>query len=448
MTDGTDVTARLARHVAQSHWDAVPPPVRHEAKRALLNWLGCALGGAPEPAVGLAVDALRGFSGPASASLVNRPERFDVPGAAFVGGIASSVLDFDDTHLRTVIHPSVPVASAALPLAEHLGSGGAALMHAFVLGVDAECRVGNALGPSHYAAGWHVTSTFGVIGAAVACCRLLGLDAERTTHAVSMAASQSSGLSEMLGSMTRMVNMGHAARNGFYAAWYAATGLTSSTRALEAPRGFGNAFSRECDWSELTRGLGEHWEIAANAYKPYPCGIVVHPVIDACLELRRRHAFAPGAIEHVELVVHPLVQKIMGHPEPADGLRSKVSAQHCTAAALVRGTVGMAEFTDEVARDTAIVALRARVTLCPRDDMPADAAMVAVRLADGTRHEIHVPHAKGSLERPLSDAELHDKFLSLAAWGRYPGDAAALARMVGHLETLADAGALARAARS
>lgn len=398
-----NVTAPLARFVVTARLDDVPANVRHEATRALLNWLGCAIGGSHAEAVDLILTALSEFTGPEQATVVNCNRRLDLPSTALVNAVSSSVLDFDDTHLRTVIHPSVPVASAAVALAEHLSATGAELMHAFILGVETECRIGNALSPRHYDAGWHVTATCGVIGAAAACCKLLKLDALRTTYALSMAASQAGGLSEMLGSMTRMMNMGHAARNGLMSAWYAATGLTSSDCAIEAPRGFANAFSSEVDFSEIVDGLGETWELALNAYKPYPCGIVIHPIIDGCLELRARHDIRPDTIDHIDVSVYPLVLRLTGNPSPAEGLRSKVSAEHATAIAMIYGAAGVQEFTDAVVHEPSVTALRARIDLHPRDDIGKDAAVVAITLRNGACHTTHVTHARGSTERPLTD---------------------------------------------
>lgn len=438
-------TARLAGFIAGSRWADVPASVRHDAKRSLLNWLGCAIGGAHAPSVDLAIESLAPFSGPAQATVVNRGRRFDVATTAVINGVSSSVLDFDDTHLQTVIHPSVPVASATLALAEHLQVPGEAFMHAFIIGVEAACKVGNAISPEHYACGWHVTSTCGVIGAAAACARLLELDETQAAYAIGMAASQSAGLSEVLGSPTRMFNMGHAARSGFMAAWYASKGIASSACALEAPRGFGNAFTTRCDWSELTDTLGVTWELAANAFKPYPCGIVVHPVIDGCLLLRERHAIDARSIDRVEVTVHPAVQIIMSRPEPADGMRSKVSAEHCIAVAMVQGAAGVQQFTDAVVHDPEVTGLRRRARLLCSDAVAKDAAGVCVVMKDGTRHETFVEHAKGSAGVPLTDRELEEKFRSLLAHGRSRADAGHMIGMLRQLETLGDAGALARA---
>ncbi len=152
-------TQKLSEFIADSRWSDVPDDVRHEAARAILNWLGCAIGGCRDETVELMVAALRDFSGPPQATLLGRGERFDALTAACINGTSSNRLDFDDTHLRTVIHPTVPVASTLIALAEYRPLTGAEFLHAFVLGVDVECRLGNAISPEHYDRGWHITST-------------------------------------------------------------------------------------------------------------------------------------------------------------------------------------------------------------------------------------------------------------------------------------------------
>ncbi len=447
MGDGTEnpVTGALSGFVSSSDWRDVPHPVRHEAKRALLNWLACAHGGSRSGVVDLALSAVEDFAGRGQATVINRGVRLDVANAAFVNAISSNVLDFDDTHLRTVIHPTVPVASAILALSEHVPVDGAGFMHAFILGVEAECRVGNAMSPEHYHAGWHITSTCGVIGAAAACAKLMKLGPAETAYALGMAASSSGGLAEMLGSMTRMINMGNAARNGFHAAWYAAKGITSSGRAFEAPKGFANAFSSRFDGNELVKPGNDSWELSFNAYKPYPCGIVVHPIIDGCISLKARHSVDAAGIREIRLKVHPLVVTVTGgSPEPDDELRAKVSAHHCAAVALIFGAAGVSEFGQNVVDDPMVVRTRRKVVLEPDEGMPRDAAEVLVVLENGDRFQERVRHARGSLELPLIDSEIEDKLRALVKWSGSGADTGALIRTVWNLDAENDAGIIAR----
>jgi 2-methylcitrate dehydratase PrpD len=186
------VGERLGQFIAASRWEDKPSALRQQARRSLLNFIGCALGVANTSPIEMAMRVLTPLSGSERVTVLGRPERLDVLGASFLNAIGN-LLDYDDTHLRTVIHPAAPVGPAALALAKHRGLSGADVLHALLLGVEVECRIGNAVSPGHYARGWHITSTCGVFGSAAASAKLLGLDAARTWHALGIAASQSAG---------------------------------------------------------------------------------------------------------------------------------------------------------------------------------------------------------------------------------------------------------------
>jgi 2-methylcitrate dehydratase PrpD len=266
------VAERLGQFVADSRRDQLPPALRHEAKRSLLNFVGCALGAAHTPSVDMAVRVLAALSGSDRVTVLGRAERLDVLGASFVNAVSSNLLDYDDTHLPTVIHPSAPVAPAALALAEQRGLPGAAVLHAFILGAEIECRIGNAVSPGHYARGWHITATCGIFGAAAASARLLQLDAARTGHALGVAASQSAGVIENLPSAAQNVGVGNAARNGLFAALLAEQGYTATPTAIEGTLGWARAMGDDPVVARAVDGLGERWELLRNTYKPYPCG--------------------------------------------------------------------------------------------------------------------------------------------------------------------------------
>src|SRR5262245_4744206 len=312
--DTSEITRRLARFAVETQPTDVPDTVRHEAKRALLNWLGCAIGACRHPVVDTALAALAQFSGPPEASVLGRSERLDCLHAALLNGISSHVLDFDDTHHPTLIHPSGPVMAAALALAEKRPVTGEALIHAIVLGVDIECRIGRAVFPAHYQAGWHITGTAGVFGAAAAAGLLLRLSEQQMTWALGIAATQASGLREMFGTMCKSLHPGRAAQNGLAAAFLARAGFTSSERAIEAPAGFAHVLSGDRDLALAVDALGERFELMSNTYKPFACGLVVHPVIDGCLALRAEHGLQAAEIEHIDLMVNPLVVELTGKP--------------------------------------------------------------------------------------------------------------------------------------
>ena len=231
------VTRALARYVVTATYDDLPAKVRKEGVRTLLNWVGVAIGGSRHQTVDIAVSALAPFSGPAQASLLGRRERFDIMNAAFINGVSSHIFDFDDTHLKTIIHPAGPVASAILALSEMQPISGKDFLSALILGVESECRIGNAVYPNHYDVGWHITGTAGVFGSAAAVGKLLNLNEQQMAWALGLAASQPVGLRESFGSMNKSFNPGRAASNGIFASVLASKNFTSSDQRIEAKRG-------------------------------------------------------------------------------------------------------------------------------------------------------------------------------------------------------------------
>src|SRR5512146_2593314 len=239
------VTGKLASYVVSSRYIDIPKNIRHEAARSFLNWVGCAVGGSRHETVERALAALAAFSGPPEATVLGRGERLDIMHAALMNGITSHTFDFDDTHLKTVIHPSGPVASAILALAEHQPVTGGEFLHAFILGVEVECRIGNAVYPAHYDAGWHITGTTGVFGAAAAAGKLLGLSEQQMVWALGLAATQPVGLREMFGSMTKSFHPGRAAQNGLTAAVLASKNFTTADAGIEGKSGWAHVLSTE-----------------------------------------------------------------------------------------------------------------------------------------------------------------------------------------------------------
>jgi 2-methylcitrate dehydratase PrpD len=407
------VTETLACYVAEAKPDALPEAVRYEATRTFLNWLGCAVGGSHHKTLDIAIGALAPFSGPAQASILGRSERFDILHAALLNGISSHIFDFDDTHLRTVIHPSGPVASAILAYSEHTPVSGRDFVNALALGIEVECRLGNSVYPEHYDVGWHITGTTGVFGAAAAIGKLLGLDTEHMSWAFGLAATQPVGLREMFGTMTKSFHPGRAAQNGMTAALLAAKGYSSSTQSIEAKRGWANVLSTAHNYAEITEGLGETYEILKNSYKPFACGIVIHPTIDACVQVREKEKISADQIESVDLSVHPLVLELTGKTAPQSGLEGKFSVYHAAAAALIEGDGGETQFSDRAVQDPNIIALRKRVTAVVDPLIASDEARISVKMRNGQVIDLHVLHAIGSVARPMSQADLEHKFRGL-----------------------------------
>jgi 2-methylcitrate dehydratase PrpD len=420
----------LGRFIEASRWEALPHAVQHEGKRSLLNFIGCALGVAHAAPIEMALRVLLPVSGENRVTVLGRTEKLDPLGAAFVNAIGANLLDYDDTHLRTVIHPSAPVAPVALALAEQRGLSGAAMLHAFILGCEVECRIGNAVSPGHYARGWHITSTCGVFGAAAASAKLLGLDATQTWHALGIAASQSAGIIENLPSAAKNVSVGNAARNGMFAALLAEQGYTAAPGAIEGALGWARAMGDEPVVSEITGELGERWELLSNTYKPYPCGIVMHSVVDACLALRQQ--IVPDDIAEIVVSGDQLLLD-RGDRAVANERDARVSIHHCAAVALLFRAAGLQEFSEDIVHAPAVVALRARTQARLDSASPRGAATASVRTHDGRRFEATVLHAKGSMEQPLPDQEIEAKVRALAPLAHID----TLIASVWHLDTLA-----------
>ncbi len=408
------VTALLAKFAVEHESRGWNDAVELEAHRTFANWAGCAIGPSAHETVEAALAAVQELQPAPQASLLGRREKVDIASAALINGISSHTWDFDDTHLKTIIHPAGPVAPAVLALCEQRGLSGRQLIDALVVGIEVSCRVGNAIYPDHYDRGWHITGTTGMLGSAAACSRLLGLDVARTQMALGIAASQPVGLREQFGTMTKPLHPGAAARVGLMSALMAQHGYTASQRALEAPRGLLQVFSDKTDWSEISEGLGTRWESALNTYKPFACGIVIHPAIDGCVQLRNAHNLKPEQIAKVTLKVHSLVLELTGKKTPADGLQSKFSVYHSCAVGLIFGQAGEHEYTDEVVNRPDVLALRAKVEAIVDDSIDEASADLTVHTTDGRELHLFVERAIGSVENPMSNAQLRGKFVGQA----------------------------------
>ena len=355
-----EVSAALAEFVVGFEPGSIPAQVRRHAVRCIFNGVGTALGGSSDRAVLLLLETLGAYSSRPNATLIGHRQRVDAPTAAFLNAVAINVFDFDDTHEGTIIHPTAPVAPALFALAEQRAISGAELIEAFAIGAEVECRIGVAISPGHYKRGWHITSTCGVFGAAAAVGRLIGLDKTEMIWALGAASAQSSGLVETLGSMAKSISVGNAARNGLLAALMAQHGVEGPRQPLEGRHGFLEVFCDSPRQHAVTQGLGARWELMRNAFKPYPCGVVLNPVIDACLALRREMIVPVEVMERIDVIGNSLLKERTDRPAVTAGREAQVSAQHAVAVSIVRGSAGIADFNDDAVRDTKVAAFAPR----------------------------------------------------------------------------------------
>lgn len=415
------------------------------AKRTLFNVLGTAVGAARTSGADAIVAAAARLGAPGSAEVLGRSEVLDEHWAALLTGTAAHYDDFDDTHLATVIHPGAATLGVLVALHDRSGADGEQFLRAFALGCEAQLRIGNAISPNHYDRGWHITGTCGVFGAAVAAAVLFGLDTDRLESALAAASTMTLGHREAFGSMTKPFHAGKAAANGVLAVRLAMGGYRGFADPL-GDLGVLTVFADAADDNELLRSWDDRWELENNTFKPYPCGVVAHPAIDAAVEAGRAIE-DPGRIEAVQVICHPLVPELMGRFQPSDGLQARFSARHGVAVGLIDGSGGLAEFSDARATAPDVQRLRAITELLPSPECDRDAATIIVRLKAGDDVRVHVPHARGSLARPLTDAELFGKVSTLTEPVLGTGSAAAILRSVEELDTAANFTAVVRAAR-
>jgi 2-methylcitrate dehydratase PrpD len=441
------VTGPLVDFLAASRWEGVPENVRHAARRSILNVFGTALGGSRDAAVTGALKVLDRFSGPREARVIGRPEKLDMMSAAFVNAASANVHDFCDTHHPTIIHPSAPVMPALFALAETQKVSGADLLHAFVLGVEVECRLGNAVSPWHYKRGWHITSTCGVFGVAAAAARVMLLNRQQICWALGNASAQSSGLVETLGTMAKSTGVGASARGGLMATFFAAAGVDGPAEPVSGPRGFTSVMGNDANLAAITGELGTRWELLANTHKPYPCGVVLFPVIDAVLDLR---AANPGLsldlIASIVVEAHSLLGERANRPSVTTGREAQVSAQHSVAAVLIHGKAGVEQFEDARVASPDVLALRQKVSVRELPGTPVEAARVTITLADGRTVQSFVEAGRGTPKRPMSDADIEAKVRELSRYGRSGIDPSPLIDAVWSLDRNPDAGAVMRLA--
>ena len=359
----TPVMDALVEFVLTLETASLPPAVVEAATRSMTDWLGTAIRGAAEPLAGALAAVITAAGGEPQATVVGRRLRTSALLACLANGAQSHALDFDDTHLPSIVHGSAPVAPVVLAL----GAG-----------------------------------------------KLLGLDAGRLAQALGIAGTQAAGLEQSFGTMSKPLHPGKAAMNGLLAALLAREGFTGATAMLDGPHGLPGTFVGVTDLGAAVEDLGKRFEILENSTKPYAACHLTHATIDAGRAIRGRFAPEGEAVAAVRCHVHPLVLKVANHVAPRTGLEAKFSVAFCAAMALVRGEAGEGEFSEASLRDPAVVGLMARVTPEADASLPMGAARMSVRLADGRVLEERVTAARGTPENPLTRDELEAKFRRLA----------------------------------
>ena len=421
---GTDAATRaLARLVAEAR---VPVDVRQQARRYVVDWLGSTLAGGGEPELGALRGVVGTLGGSQVATVLCSGERTTPPFAALINGAAAHVIELDDLDRESITHPAAPVVSAAFAVAEQRGCDADTLLDAVVVGYEVALRVGEALGPSHYEL-WHTTATAGVLGAAAACSRVMGLDATGALHALGSAGTMAAGLWQFLadGAMSKPLHAGKAAHDGVLAALLAEAGLSGAARVLEGSRGMLRAMSAQPRPERLTDGLElllgadsepapRGWRIGRVSLKVHACCRHIHAAIDALLALREEHGLEPDRVRRVRVALYRQGVELVSTATPGSPHAAKFSLPFCMALALTHGDVGPSRFSIGAISDPGLTQLAARVDLRVDPELGARypeqwPAVVEVELGAGQRLCRRVDHPRGDPEAPLSTEQLLHK---------------------------------------
>ena len=408
------LTRTLAAFLADLSFERLPDAAVHQARRGMIDWAGCALAGSRHPTIAKILGVMRALNDAPRARVLGHGLKIGMLEAATVNGQMGHLLDFDDTHMGgVVLHASSPILSALFALAESGQFSGRDIVTAYAVGFEAGVRAGQSA-PGHHDGGWHLTGTLGSIAAGAACARLLGLDAKQMVHAIAIATTQAAGMQQNRGTMCKSFHAGKAAANGLLAALLAQQGFDSSDEILEGKRGFCRIFSTSAAPEKITAELGTRFEIIGNGYKPYACGVVLHPAIDAMIALGKTSGIAAEHVAKIDLRVNELAVRITGVTEPQTGLQSKFSIYHSAAVAFIDGDAGIAQYTNEKALDPHVVGLRRKVDVIADASLRKDEARATIIATDGRRFDVHIPHATGTIDNPMPDMAIESKFMANA----------------------------------
>ena len=414
-----DVTRRLAEFAVETRYHDLPVEVVEKGKERILDTLGCMIAGCTEALASLMLKYVEETGGRPEATIVGFGHKTNVVKAALVNGTLGHALDFDDTQISFSGHPSTVILPATLSLGEKMYCSGEAILEAFMVGFEVACKIGRGVNPRLYQNGWHATSVIGTLGAAVAAGKVLGLDADKMTSALGLAASQSCGLKKNFGTMTKPLHAGKAAESGVLSALLARDGFTASQQILEAKRGFCAVFSSgQFDLNPIFENLGNPYDIISPGVhtKPYPSCLMTHPIIDAILSLAVSHNIQPEDVDSVVCEIAPLASGALIHSNPETGLQGKFSAPYVVAVSLLAPRVSLEQFTDQKVRDPKARKIMQKVSVVVRPEIERSAppAIVHIRLKDGKEYTQRVDVATGNPEKPLSLDRMIEKFRNCA----------------------------------
>ena len=404
-------TNQIAKFVLESDFESLNSDVVHAGKKAFINFLAVSIYSSTDPTLKILLELFNENTNKELATIVGTNLKSNLDNATLANGYLGHLEDFDDTHFPTIIHPSSPTFPSALALADNKRKSGKEFLLASILGIEICCRVGVTMHPSHYDQGWHITGTTGVFGSAIASAILLDLTELKLENCLGIAGTQAAGGREVFGTMSKPFHAGRSSQSGLLAANLASKGFTSATNIFEGRRGFFDVLAPEYDLDILTDKLGSKWEIFQNGLKPYACGVVNHPLIDAMIKFKNENQFNINNIKGIKAYVHHLVPELVGHKQhPTIGLEGKFSFHHSMAVGLLHGRATPLEYTDTIVKDTDVEKLRNIIQCEIREDFNEEQAIVEITYKDNTVTVVEIESCSGSPENPLTDKQLIDKF--------------------------------------
>ncbi len=438
-------TEKLVSFVQKTAYKDFSPEVIHQAKRCFLDLIGVALGGARQSVVQILIKTLRDTGGKPQATVLSHGFKTSILNAALINGTMAHALDFDDTHIGSIIHPSAPVIPAVLALGERLKSTGKSALEAFVIAYEVETRIGLGLGSRHYNRGWHTTSTCGRFGAAVAAGKLLGLSSLQMSRAMGLAATQASGLRLAFGTMTKPFHPGKSSFDGLLSALLAQKDFTCPPTMLEGPKGFAEALGDDdTNLNRMGKNLGRKYQILNNTFKPYAACLLTHPTIDGVFRLKNRYHLKADDVAEISCEIARFCLDAAGQREPKTGLAGKFSIYYCAALPLVEATAGEDMFTDKRVQNPQMAALSKKVKTRVDPALKDTEARVTIATKDGKKYSAFIDKPKGDPRNPPTDSELENKFRSLALPFLPQKKIDALMEMIWKLEKVKNLGQLVR----
>ena len=419
------LTLEIAQFAGGVSYQSIPANVIQRAKDAVVDGLGVMLAGSKSDSANIVERYLDEIGVSGKATVVGGSMMLPAPFAALANGISGHALDYDDTQIPSapervyglLTHPTTPVLSASLAVAEEVGEGGKGLLAAFIVGVEVACKIAEAINPRHYKGGFHSTGTIGTIGAGAAAARLLGLSTEGTRHAIGIAASKSAGIRAAFGTMTKPYHAGAAAENGVVSAKLARLGYKTDPDALDGQWGFFQVAGGGANPDILRGKLGNPYTFVEPgvSIKPYPCGSLAHPSMDAMMELILEHDIKPEAVEEVNLGTSSNVLNALRYQDPQNELEAKFSIPYCLAILLLDRRAGIGEFTDEMVMRPDVREMMGRVKPYLHEGIEAEGfqrirSRLEIKLRDGRALSQEAFTSRGTPERPLTPEELAQKF--------------------------------------